>query len=81
MSGSGGESHEMQAHRLTIQSLQSQLAEQEKNLANTKQQLEESTKLKDNEIKLVSTAFYEVGLELQKRWKVLTLHQHLECRN
>ena len=39
-------------------------------MANTKQQLEETTKLKDHEIKLVSTAFYEVGLELQKRWKV-----------
>eukprot|EP00658_Telonema_sp_P-2_P020963 TRINITY_DN18323_c0_g1_i2.p2 TRINITY_DN18323_c0_g1~~TRINITY_DN18323_c0_g1_i2.p2 ORF type:complete len:135 (+),score=37.51 TRINITY_DN18323_c0_g1_i2:192-596(+) len=60
---------EMQAHKLTIQSLQAQLSEQEKNLANTKQQLDESTKLKDNEIRLVSTAFYEVGLELQKRWK------------
>lgn len=63
------ENSELATHKMTIQSLQSQLAEQEKNLANTKQQLDESTKLKDNEIKLVSTAFYEVGLELQKRWK------------
>ena len=73
MSTSADESQEVQAHRRTIQSLQTQLTEQEKNLANTKQQLEESTKLKDNEIKLVSTAFYEVGLELQKRWKVFPL--------
>lgn len=67
--GSTDESAEMSAHKQTIASMQVQLTEQEKNLANTKQQLEETTKLKDHEIKLVSTAFYEVGLELQKRWK------------
>eukprot|EP00657_Telonema_sp_P-1_P009405 TRINITY_DN3587_c0_g1_i1.p1 TRINITY_DN3587_c0_g1~~TRINITY_DN3587_c0_g1_i1.p1 ORF type:complete len:283 (+),score=114.15 TRINITY_DN3587_c0_g1_i1:181-1029(+) len=60
---------EMSAHKDTIESMQTQLADQEKNLTNAKQQLEESTKLKDNEIRLVSTAFFEVGLELQKRWK------------
>eukprot|EP00656_Telonema_subtile_P007373 TRINITY_DN13464_c0_g1_i1.p1 TRINITY_DN13464_c0_g1~~TRINITY_DN13464_c0_g1_i1.p1 ORF type:complete len:546 (-),score=268.28 TRINITY_DN13464_c0_g1_i1:247-1884(-) len=70
-----GDTQEMSAHKLTIQSLQTQLAEKEKSLCNTQQQLDESAKLKDHEIKLVSTAFFEVGLELQKRWKAPQLNK------
>ena len=52
-----------------MQQLQNQLHEKDKQLENLKSTLDESTKLKDNEIKLVSTAFYEIGLELQQRWR------------
>ena len=45
------------------------LHEKDKQLENLKSTLDESTKLMDNEIKLVSTAFYEIGLELQQRWR------------
>jgi len=54
---------------LAMQQLQNQIHEKDKQLENLKSTLDESTKLKDNEIKLVSTAFYEIGLELQQRWR------------
>ena len=55
--------------QLAVQNLQNQLHEKDKALENLKSTLDESTKLKDSEIKLVSTAFYEIGLELQQRWR------------
>lgn len=60
---------QMPGHELGIQNLQAQMNEKDKQLENLKSTLDEATKLKDNEIKLVSTAFYEIGLELQQRWR------------
>jgi len=60
---------EMAGQKLAVQDLQNKMHDKDKQIENLKSTLDESTKLKDSEIRLISTAFYEIGLEVQQRWR------------